>query len=158
MNDLPEQLKGLAEEARRWHESVGQSLKTTAHFADKIGNIFHHDENAAIARSFEMKEEAEKKVKAEFELWESQKLEKKKIAREESKKREQEEQRRKARKQVKADKAYNRWLKLRKSGKYSCEVDKKIVIRHVPQISIVDHDIKWSKDVEVASGEDDLFL
>jgi hypothetical protein len=157
LKELPDsQLKGLAEEARRWHESVGQTNKTDARFADGIGMLFNHDEEAAIAKSREMKEEDEKKVKAEFQLWETKKLEKKKLAQEVSKKQGEHELKTKVRKQALADRAYNKWLKLRKSGKYLSKVDNKS--RHVPKISIVEHDIKWSKDIEVANGEDDLYL
>ena len=154
MMELTEELRGLAEEARFSHTSVGQTRLVDKQFEGLIGKLFKPDVELALKEGSTMKESKEQECAADFEAWKKRVAEKRQIEKDAAAALEEKEKTDEDKKKKKADRAYKKWLKLRKGGKYVTKTtDGKKIIRSLPSTKRVEHDARWSKDVEVQDAD-----
>jgi len=151
MQQLDPELRGFAEEARKSHEGMGSTAKSDAQFACLVDAIFKEDYKQADLKAAEIQLLNEERAELEFKEWEEKKKQQKQTAADEARQKNEEIEEEKKKRQKVADKAYKQWLKLRKNGRYVSRVDKKP--HALPETNRVDHDGRWSKDVEIIHPE-----
>ena len=122
--ELPEDMRGLAQEARLSHDGLGayNPAKTDAQFPAMVDTLFRQDESEAVARMLQLEEEKKVAKSEEFKNWVQKKNEDK--AREAQRIRAQALDRDKAadRKKREAQRAFRYWCRLRRAGKYASTV------------------------------------
>jgi hypothetical protein len=151
MMELAPEVRGLAEEARRSHEAFGNGTAATGQFAGVVDSIFSKEEANATAKAVEITAAGASKAAAEFADWKARKqLQAEAAAKDAAEKASRAEAEKKKQRKI-ANKAYNTWLKLRKSGQYISRVDRQV--HSVPDPHRPDHEGRWSKDVEVVHPE-----
>ena len=148
---LDPELRGLAEEARKSHEGFSGLAKSEANFTTLVDAIFSKEEANALAKAAQIKTADTEKANEEFNDWKARKQQLELNAAEATRMKTEAKLAEKTQRQKVADRAYRQWVKLRKTGQYISRVDKKPHV--LPQPKRVDHDGKWSKDVEIIHPE-----
>lgn len=120
----------------------------TQAYRDHIVPLFDSDAQQTVSNILAAAEGKEEKNKQKFSSWLADKkhqeeAKKRKAAEDEAKAKESEDKRR-----TKAEKAYDKWCKLRKRNKYKSKVDNKSHDLPVPRP--VEHEARWRKDTEIA--------
>jgi len=151
MQQLDPELRGFAEEARKSHEGMGSTANSDAQFACLVDAIFKEDYKQADIKAAEIQLLNEEQADLEFKEWEERKVQQKQTTAEKIRQKNEAIEEEKKKRQKVADKAYKQWLKLRKTGRYVSRVDKKA--HALPETNRVDHDGRWSKDVEIIHPE-----
>lgn len=153
MMKLNPEVRGLAEEARRSHEglgiaaSIGISGVESPVLNTLVDYLFSQEKSNAVEKAMTIRSDTAVKAEVDFNEWKIRKAQEKEKAFNMTKtKLEIDEQAKKKREKI-AQKTYKQWCKLRKTGKYISRVDKKV--HTLPASQRVDHDGRWSKDVEV---------
>jgi len=125
------------------------STKKIDKFSDfeKDDEIFSWNEERAVKRVLELRDENELKKKEEFSRWKDKKIaEIKERERMEQLEREKEEKD-KIKKEKEGKKAYKKWLRLRKSNRYVSKADGK---KHtIPVGTTVSHYVPWNKEMDL---------
>ena len=151
MQQLDPELRGFAEEARKSHEGMGSTANSDAQFTCLVDAIFKEDYKQADIKAAEIQLLNEEQAELEFKEWEERKKQQKLTVAEKARQKREEIEEEKKKRQKLADKAYRQWVKLRRTGKYASRVDKRP--HPLPETNRVDHDGRWSKDVEIIHPE-----